>query len=196
MSNDEQTHIAFSRLVALADELVADNERQQIERHLASCPRCATDASWAQRVAGLIRQGSLEAPPAEATARVRALFRAWRRPPVRLVRARLHYDSATARRAAGLRSAQAPDRQVIYNADGFDLDLRITPLDGGWQVAGQVLGPDTAGFVVVDGALVAERVVLSELCEFVLPPLPDGAYTLTLRLGDLEVSAVDLVLPA
>jgi len=85
---------------------------------------------------------------------------------------------------------------VIYNADGFDLDLRITPLDGGWQVAGQVLGPDTAGFVVVDGALVAERVVLSELCEFVLPPLPDGAYTLTLRLGDLEVSAVDLVLPA
>jgi anti-sigma factor RsiW len=196
VTNDEHTHIAFARLVALADEPMPDEERRRIERHLALCPRCAADASWARRIGGLIRRGNLETPPAEATARARALFRAWRTPPARQINAQLRYDSAVSGRVAGLRTGQARDRQLIYNAGAFDLDMRITALDGGWQVAGQVLGPDTAGFVEVSGAGGSARVALSELCEFTLPPLADGSYTLTLRLGELEVGAVELMLPA
>jgi hypothetical protein len=84
-------------------------------------------------------------------------------------------------------------RQVLYNADTYDLDLRIAPHDGGnWQISGQVLGPDDediiVGTVELSSTTPPTSVPCNDLGEFVLPPVPAGRYRLTVRLPDLAIT--------
>jgi hypothetical protein len=90
-----------------------------------------------------------------------------------------------------MRAAPGTERQLLFDAEPFAIDLRIAPATDSWSVAGQVLGPETAGEVGVTGPVEA-RAALSNLGEFTLPPLPAGRYTMTLRLGDLEVVIPEL----
>lgn len=122
------------------------------------------------------------------------------------VLAALTFDSAAAPPLAfGMRSAGAGQRQLLFSAEGRDVDLRISAADPAgvapeaarWQLSGQVLGPDSAGTVALSdmaGRSVGE-VALSELGEFQLPAVPAGAYVLTLRLTDAELVLPPLQVP-
>jgi anti-sigma factor RsiW len=189
-------HIEFERLIAYVEGRVDAEERAAIELHLEHCARCADDSAWLRRFAPSIGLRALEPPPPAARERVRALFRAWRKPPARTTRALLRFDSSAISGALGRRSGATAERQLIFAAASFDLDLRIGHQNDQWVIAGQVLGPETAGYVEVAAPQHSERVALSDSCEFTLPPLDDGHYTLFLRLGDLEVRIDDLALPA
>jgi anti-sigma factor RsiW len=189
-------HIEFERLIAFVEGRMGAAERAAVEQHLEHCARCADDSAWLRRFARPFSSRDLEPPPAGARERVRALFRAWRKPPARTTRALLRFDSFAAPNAIGRRGGAEDERQLIFAAASFDLDLRIARQDDRWVVAGQVLGPETAGYVEIAAAERSERVALSDSCEFTLPPLEDGRYTLFLRLGDLEVRIDDLALPA
>jgi hypothetical protein len=113
----------------------------------------------------------------------------------------LTFDSGAASPLAfGMRSGGDATRQMLFSAEGHDVDLRISPADESraaaqnsqWVLAGQVLGPAAGGDVILannHGAEVA-RTALSELGEFRLPAVAPGHYTVTLRLG-----ATDIVLP-
>ncbi|MEK8030720.1 hypothetical protein AACH06_07770 [Ideonella sp. DXS29W] len=121
------------------------------------------------------------------------------------VMAVLSFDSwATAPLAAGLRSTGSTTRQLVFSADGRDVDLRITPQGGRFAVSGQVLGPDdrgTASIAALPAAggepageqahEIAQEVALDEFGEFRMAELEAGRYQLTLRLSQHE-----LVLPA
>lgn len=114
------------------------------------------------------------------------------------VLAALTFDSgAAAPLAFGMRSAGGTLRQLLFSAQGRDIDLRIAATEpaGGapeaahWQLSGQVLGPDDSGTVVLADAAgqVLGETPLSELGEFRLPTVPAGAYVLTLRFAEIEV---------
>jgi hypothetical protein len=84
---------------------------------------------------------------------------------LRRVLAALRFDShGSSALAMGLRSsAVAETQQLLFSADGHDIDLRITPVtadDGqpAWEVRGQVFGPSAAGRV----ELVSDEVCLSQ----------------------------------
>jgi hypothetical protein len=99
--------------------------------------------------------------------------------------------------AFGVRSGQATSRQLLYSAEESDIDLRISSQDDQWIVAGQLLGRDcVGGRVEIEGERGLAVAALDELCEFMLPPVPSGNYTLRLRLQDAEVELPQLELKA
>ncbi len=100
---------------------------------------------------------SIDAPP-ELIQRAVELFRRRASEPAsgllqRWV-AKLSFESQTLAPAFGLRSQNVTELQQIYNADGFDINLRIAPDVTGWTVSGQVLGLEKAE---VAGAVDARR---------------------------------------
>jgi hypothetical protein len=101
--------------------------------------------------------------------------------------ATLTFDSAgLAPLAAGLRAESAPTRQLLYAADGRDIDLRIATTDVGrsFVVSGQVLGPDETGVAVLSAPNGELTVAWNELSEFQFDAVGPGSCQLTLRAGD------------
>lgn len=106
-------------------------------------------------------------------------------------RAVLRLDSAaTGNVALGLRtSGTASTRQLLFSAEGRDIDLRLEPLpDRHWRISGQVLGPDAAGLAELRcGDAEAQQVAWNELAEFEFAPVAGGACTLVLRSGGWQI---------
>lgn len=137
-----------------------------------------------------MRADTAEPPPAYVAARAVRLFRqrVARQPGLaRRVLASLSFDSRQAPLAPGLRAGPLAARQLLFSADDYAVDLRLTPAGATWTLAGQVLGPSAAGSVELHGPISA-RADLNQLSEFLVPALPPGSYTLTLRLDDTEIA--------
>jgi hypothetical protein len=188
-------HIRFPQLVDLVEGRLPSDAQEQVRVHVSACPRCAEQVAWLDRVIGLMRLDDAEDPPSEAIDRVKRMFRT-RATPDRLVlqriRAVLRFDSAKLPATQGMRAGQAGVRQMLFYAEGYDLDLRITPADAMWEVSGQMLGTDASGQVELrgqDGPVVA---TLNDLSEFTLAPVPSGSYTLILHLADAEIEVIGL----
>lgn len=108
----------------------------------------------------------------------------------------LGFDSGTlAPQAAGLRSAGAAGRQLLFSADGRDVDLRILPGTGGWQVSGQVLGPDAEGRVALTCEGYGADQAWSELAEFRFDGVPAGRCRIVLRGDDWEMALPEMLIP-
>lgn len=101
----------------------------------------------------------------------------------------LSFDSwAAPQLAPGLRSAAADTRHLLYSSMGRDIDLRVAPDARLFALAGQVLGPDEAGWVELSAQDAASgdaprRVALDAMGEFRLEGVARGRYLLTLRMG-------------
>jgi hypothetical protein len=97
----------------------------------------------------------------------------------------------------GLRGARQPTRQLLFSADGRDVDLRISPAeeDNRFVLTGQVFGPDDTGIARLRAqsgdptAPAAPEQIgpLDEMGEFRLPGVAAGRYVLSLQLGDAEI---------
>lgn len=89
----------------------------------------------------------------------------------------------------GLRSESARTRQVLYAADGRDVDLRIasTGDEGRYVISGQVLGPDTTGVSVLSGPGATLTAAWNELSEFHFDAVGPGFWQLTLRTAEWEL---------
>jgi hypothetical protein len=118
------------------------------------------------------------------------------------VMAALAFDSAAAPALAqGVRSGGPASRQLLFTAQGHDVDLRITAAVPGagdwWLLAGQVLGPQSQGQVSLADATgaVVTQCALSDMGEFRLAAVSRGRYTLNIRLGTVEVVLPELSVP-
>ena len=121
-----------------------------------------------------------------------------RRAVQRLV-ASLTFDSwAAPALAGGMRGGVGDTRQLLFTAEGRDIDVRVTAAAARFTIVGQVLGPDEAGTVeLVPAAARSDAksaVNLDDLGEFRIENVPPGTYTLTLRLADtdIELPALEL----
>ena len=103
----------------------------------------------------------------------------------------LTFDSwATPALAAGMRSTASSTRFLLYSVKGRDIDLRITPAAAGFEVAGQVLGPDETGQVELRSAsegASAQVAMMDDMGEFRLEGVRRGSYVFTLRVGADEI---------
>lgn len=120
---------------------------------------------------------------------------------LRRVAAVLRFDSwALPPQALGMRGVADDSRHLLFSAEGRDVDLRITRQPGGgWSLAGQVLGPDETGRILLqpaDGQADGHRASLDGLGEFHLDGVAAGAWRLSLETTDALVVLPDIDLGA
>jgi hypothetical protein len=137
---------------------------------------------------------TIDAPRDVLTAAIN-VFSQERRSPLRRIVAFLIFDSRNTGPAFGVRSLSAASRQLLYSAEETDLDLRITVQNDECILAGQVIGEGCVGAQVeISGVAGSSTTTLNEVCEFTLPPIPVGNYSLTVRMLDREIQIPELEL--
>jgi anti-sigma factor RsiW len=197
-------HISFARLADLVEGRLSADEARDERAHLDACARCSEQAAQLGHVTQLMRADTSQDAPRDAIFNAVGMFRA--RPSavaapnlLRRIVAALSFDSNALAPAFGVRSGQsAPARQLLFNAGDFDIDLRLASNSEGWTVSGQVLGRCEGGEVSLGetGQAARSSAALNDLCEFTLPPVPEGSYALRLRLGETEIEIPGLSLRA
>jgi hypothetical protein len=189
-------HIPFDRLADLADDKV-DKERATLMAHVTDCSHCAGELDRLTQLISLMRTDAAEDAPRDVIAYAVNIFRQRELKPslLRRIVAALTFDSAHTAPAFGVRSGQAASRQLLFEAEDNDLDLRISPQGNEWVVSGQLLGTKcVGGAVALQSETTSASAVLNDLCEFKLSPVPPGNYILRLRLEDVELEVSQLEL--
>ena len=199
------SHPPFDRLADLAEGLLDAADRPAVERHISTCTRCADDVAWLTHTIGLMRSDDSESAPEHVINRAIRLFNVHTAsaPRSTSIMERLvgiiRFDSAHAAPAFGLRvGADEASRQMLFEAQPYELELRTRPLGGGWSVAGQLLGPAETvdyGEVELIGDQARVQAPLSQLLEFNLPAVPSGTYRLEFRFDDeraIEIPSLEL----
>jgi hypothetical protein len=166
---------------------LTDDEFAELARRACALP----DAPEA-----LVQRAIAAWNPAPPVSEAAAVLRAGARALLHQLAAVLTFDSwAVSPLAAGLRGPGQATRQLLFSADGRDVDLRISPSqDNRFVLTGQVFGPDEAGIARLQAqsadtgaAAVPEQVgELDAMGEFRLPDVAAGRYV-SLQLGDDEI---------
>lgn len=185
-------HLEFSKLADLAENRLAPSEKGQSESHLAECPACSVMLQKLQRTIQLMITDDSKDAPRDVLLNAVNIFDRGRQLNSKSLLGRLvaslTFDSATTAPAFGMRSGQSTTRQLIYTAAEHDIDLRLKKQDNNWMVSGQLLSEHCAGArAEIESDDAKTGVELNEHCEFSLPPLPQGVYTLRLRLPNIEL---------
>jgi hypothetical protein len=190
MKNTSQ-HIPFNALADLAESHAESEEQRELMNHVSGCAKCGDELQRLERVMQLMRTDTEPDAPRDLIAYAVNIFAGRQASPslLRRIVAALTFDSAANLTPAfGMRSVQSAARQLVYSAEGSDVDLRLTPLKDQWVLVGQLLGENCEpGEVTLEGEAGSAVASLNELCEFTLPPVPAGKYKLFLRLGSIEV---------
>ena len=180
-------HIPFTELAGLAEE--ASKTSPEARAHLSTCSECSSQLQSIRQTIGLMRSDTAEDAPAELVQSAKRIFRnnVVKHGPslLRLIVASLTFDSLTNAPAFGLRSQTTAGRQLIYSTETADIDVRVSPENDQWQIAGQLLGEDCpGGDVELEGDDFSAFAELNELCEFSFGSVPAGAYKISIRLPD------------
>ncbi len=100
--------------------------------------------------------------------------------------------------ALGLRQAAAGPRQLVFSADGVDVDLRITDDQepGRASLHGQVFAPGEGGLVWLAGETGLQSVHIDAFGEFRTGALEPGRYRIGVERDDWVVELPPIELPA
>lgn len=172
-------------------------QRDVAKAHLASCSSCDENRQQLAELISVMRADTSTDAPRDIIAQAVGIFRQREIQPslLRRIVAALTFDSFAREPAFGVRSGQEASRQLLFEAEGHDLDLRLVPQGDEWIVAGQVFGTScVGGQVELFGEAGTAAADLNDLCEFKLAPVPTGNYRLRLRLEGVEVEIPQLAL--
>ncbi len=190
-------HISFTELADIADE--QSQPAAETLLHLTTCSHCAKELQTLRQAIGLMRNDDVDNAPASLIQSAKAMFRnrGANREPSRLARvlAALTFDSLTAKPAFGLRSGASTGRQLVYSTEMADIDLRLSPQSGEWEISGQILGSsESQGNVKLVSDTFSASADLNELAEFGFQSVPGGIYTMLVHLPELEIEIPPLQL--
>jgi hypothetical protein len=195
----------LEKLITFLDGDLAADESARLTMHLASgCAACAANRDWYLQVRAIAASDNSVEPPVWVTRRALRIFENKR--PSLLERlqnavAALVFDSFATPQVAGARSTNTVNRQLLYRAGDFSVDLQITPTsENRAELTGQILRDGETAFESVKNSLVtlhrqgAEQIeaITSDMGEFNIPDLPQGDYTLSIKThsGIVEIFAV------
>jgi hypothetical protein len=187
---------SYEELVDLAEGRLSAEEEKQIRTRAAANASAVEDLAQTERLIGLMRGYELQEAPAHVIARAARLMRQSRpaQPTLRRrVAALLRFDSLQQPAALATRTGQNATRQILFYAESYDVDVRVTPAGSTWVVTGQVHGPNAGGEAELHGPSL-EQTRLNEMSKFTFSPVQSGTYTLTLRLEEIDVEIAGLEL--
>lgn len=195
MAMNASSHISFEILADIAENRVTGVALNVAMEHLSACPECEETLKQLKQVIGMMRSDTTADVPADLLRSAIDTFSPEKQPLVRRIIAVLTFDSRSAGSAFGLRSIRTPSRQLLYSAQDTDVDLRIIVQNEECILTGQIIREGCVeGRVEISGETGSAAATLNELCEFTLPPIPTGNYSLKIRMPDVEIEIPDLEL--
>lgn len=188
------SHISLEILADIAEDRVAGAALEAALAHVSTCSECDNKLrSLRQLIRTMTSDREPDAPRDVLLSTINIFSPS--QSPLRRIVAVLMFDSRSTSPAYGMRSLHNTSRQMLYSAQETDLDLRITVQNDECIVAGQIMRDGcTGGVVEISGATGSAEASLNELCEFTLPAVPVGNYSLKVRMLDVEIEIPELEL--
>jgi hypothetical protein len=192
-------HPEFEKLVKNFEGRLALNEQQEVSEHLRACAECAASAA---KLENFFRYANAENGQVSQADTVRLLNVFKPQKPasgkgeskLKRLFASLVFDDW--QMALNERFAATDSRHLLYQAEDFEVDLRLLFAGGKCSLSGQIF-PDcvenaTAEIFSED---VSEKIFLNNYCEFVFPPLKEGIYNFRVNSGEkiIEIENLSLV---
>jgi hypothetical protein len=197
----------FERLIDHLDGRLTGAEAARLSAHLATgCQTCADTRNWYENLKALVASDDSCEPPPWVLKRAIRMFEIERARP-RLVErvgqkiAALIFDSLTRPAVAGVRSTETANRQLLYRAGDYSIDLQVAPSDQSRaDLIGQILKEGETAFQSVAGlALSLSRkdetvcsIVTNEMGEFKIKAIQQGEYDLSVVTPEGVISVYDL----
>lgn len=189
------SHILVETLADIADKRLTGAALEVAKSHISACSACSDTLRRLQDLMVMMKGDDSKDAPRDVLQSALNIFTRESQPRLRRIVAILTFDSRKAGPAFGMRSIHTTSRQMLYSAEETDLDLRIIVQNGECILAGQVIKDGcTEGVVEISGREGSAKASLNELCEFTLPAVPLGKYSLRLRIQDLEIEIPELEL--
>lgn len=189
------SHISLGTLADVIENRATPATLQAVRTHVATCSECGETLQHLERLMMMMRSDAAADAPRDLLMSAIKLFPPGAPRPLRRIVATLIFDSRKAMPVFGMRSVRSSSRQLLYSAQQTDLDLRITIQNDECIVAGQVIREGyVGGLVEISGPTGSAEASLNELCEFTLPALPTGNYSLKVRMSDVEIEIPELEL--
>jgi hypothetical protein len=198
---------SFENLIAFAQRRATDELTESIAAHLATgCAKCCADRAWYESVKSITASDTSQDAPQWVLKRALKVFeaRAARNTLVeRLGRAvaSLVFDSLSRPSLAGARAFEAADRQLLYRANDYNIDLQLAAAnDCRAELTGQILRDGEFKFESVIGVecnlLCEGRKILStntnRFGEFSISGLERGRYDLQIETDELSITIIGL----
>lgn len=193
---------SFERLLDYLDGTLAESEAERVVSHLSTgCKECAASQNWYLQTRSIAANDDSVEPPAWVTKRAFRIFETQR---PRLVErlgqaiASLVFDSLARPAVAGVRSTETTNRQLLYNAGDYSLDLQIAPLgQTRAELVGQILREGEASFESVANlklelSLAGKKVFdasTNEMGEFTISGIEQGIYDLQIETSEGSLTA-------
>ena len=197
----------IEQLIDYCEGLLTSRDAQPVAAHLETgCEKCAADRQWYERVRAIAARDDTVAPPPWVLKRALKLFG---REKVqdeavdmlgRMV-ALLIFDSLSQPALAGVRSAEVSNRQLLYRAGPYSIDLQIAVSDQSiGEMTGQVLRERESGFEsVTELPLELSRegeklhsTITDEVGEFIIKSLNVGEYDLLIETREGTITVPQL----
>ncbi len=190
-------HTEFETLIQHFEGKLPADEHHETAAHLRDCQTCAAESRKLEIFLGYVEKRDYEQVPQAVTANLLNIYKpkkvvAKGESFVKKLIATLAFDDWQT--VLNERFTMSDTRQLLYNTDEFDIDLRLNFTGEKCQVSGQIL-PDcqnaTAELFSVE---TSEKVTLNQDCEFVFPPVKNGIYGLRINSADTLIEIRDISL--
>ena len=193
---DTSSHISLATLVDIVEGRATSEALEGAVAHISTCSECVDTLRHLQQVILTMKSDTAEDAPRDLLQAAINLFSPETQPPaLRHIIAILMFDSRHAGPAFGIRSLRSTSRQLLYSAQEADVDLRITVQNDECIVAGQVIRDGcVSGRVEISGDTGSAAASLNEVCEFTLPAIPLGNYSLRVTMPDVQIEIPELKL--
>lgn len=188
-------HIEFAQLVDKFEGHLPVPDA--IESHAAECRPCGAEYRKLEEFFGYVGQRPVEEVPQAVTANILNIYQ--RRPAIKQASTSLlskigvlvfdDWTTALNERYAGMDS-----RQLLYNADGFDIDLRIELCGGRCRVAGQIFPDFSDAEVTLSNGGLSTTVAINATGEFAFDAVETGDYSLRIFSSDIDITIENIPL--
>ena len=198
---------SFERLIDYLDGRLAAAEASRVTAHIESgCRNCAANREWYEKVRFVAGSDDMPEPPPWVLKRALRIFENRQARPHLVERlgravASLVFDSFALPAVAGVRSTATSDRQLLYRAGDYSIDLQVAPSSQARaDLIGQVLREGEASF----SSVAAIRLELSregevifstatnEMGEFAFNNLGQGEYDLLVETTEGSITVPGL----
>jgi len=195
-------HFSPETALNLIERTTSEAERRFWDKHIESCSECVVELCEWSTLVGWVTRMHLVSAPEDVLALAKKIVKAPSKTPqvpdsVRQITASLVFDSFAQPLGIGAREdvslAQATSRELVLQAEEFDIYLKITFFKEHRELLGQIL-PRGSNTFVNDATLHLrqndERVGsanVNDLGEFQFTNFPDGLLSLQIDLPNLTI---------